>query len=132
MRICWAGRGQPPPALPSLRLLRDAAKVNQHEDDREDDRTERPDLGEPDLHARPPPTALGSASLPPAIAGATSCTTIFWSLSARWICASPRNESPALKHIAHIITMPTSHHTICHAHRGGKPRNENAVLPMTA
>src|SRR6266545_4636159 len=124
----WRARSPPPPLV----LPRDRAEVDQHEEDREDDRPERPDLRQPDLHAFPPLTVGGSASLPPASAGATSWTTILVSRSARWICASPRKESPALKHIAHIKAMPINHHTICHDQSGGKPRNENAELPMTA
>src|SRR6266705_1274416 len=79
IRIVGAAGRETPPALPPIRLLRDAAEVHEHEQDGEDHRAERPDFRESDLHARPPAAFLRLPSLPPARAGATSCTTIFWS-----------------------------------------------------
>src|SRR5918999_6125536 len=114
-----------------LRLPGGAAEVDQHEQDREDHHAERPNLRQADPHGRSP-FRDSTRSLPPAMAGATSWTTILVSRSARWIWASPRKDNPALKQSPHIMRMPSNHHTICQAHSGGNPRNEKLWLPSTA
>ena len=52
------------------------------------------------------------------------------STSARWIWVSLVVAISALKHRAHIITMPRIHHAICQDHRLGKPAKEKAELPQ--